>query len=490
MIGRNQCGLPMRPDLVEELQVRLRHLENDFALTRNEYEDATCKYLTVLAELQRQNAALEALRDNLEQRVQERTERLVVVNRALEQEIAKQQRTEQALREAEERQRLLVQHLPVCLVVIGPDGTAKLVFNEYARRVLGDGPEIERDTPRFADAAGTPIESLAIIREASQRGVFDRECLILRKDERAVPVHLVVVPQRDASGRIAAYYGFAEDITERRRAEEEVRRHNDEMARAGKLIALGTLVAGVAHEMNNPNHLIMLSVPVLKKWFYRLLALVPEQIAGEEDSEELARMREDVPRLLASIEEGARRMRTIVKDLRDFARPDDHDFDQPLIVNDMVAEAMNLLQGSARFSTCHSEVVYGPDLPVLRGHPGQFRQLVINLVKNAYESLQGPDGRVRVVTRYEAPRAEIVIEVEDNGCGIAPENIPHVCVPFFTTRREQGAMGLGLAIAASVVRTHRGTLTFDSAPGRGTRVIVRFPASSRPADLALESSLA
>jgi PAS domain S-box-containing protein len=487
MIGTFESGTRAPPGSIEELQVRLRHLENDFALTRSEYEDATSKYLTVLAEVQRKNAELEALRESLEARVLERTSLLASANRALEQEVAKQQRTEQALREAEARTRLLVEHLPVCLVAIGPDGAARLVLNAYARRVLGYGPETEGEAPRFADPAETPIETGAIIREASRRGVYDRECLLLRRDGRPVPVHLVVVPQRDGCGRVAAYYGFAEDITERRRAEEASRRHGEEMARAGKLIALGTLVAGVAHEMNNPNNLIMLSVPVLKKWFHQLLGLAAARDSDDEDRQELARMREDVPRLLASIEEGSRRLRDIVKDLRDFARPDDRDFDQPLNVNELVAAAVNLLQGPVRSAARRFEVAYGRDLPVLRGHPGQIRQLVISLVKNAYESLRGPDAWVRVATRFDAPRSEVVIEVEDNGSGIAPENIPHVCDPFFTTRREQGAMGLGLAIVAGMVRAHRGTLTFDSEPGRGTKVTVRLPVPARTGGLSQET---
>lgn len=468
--------------LAEDLAVRIRHLENDFALTRSEYEDATYKNLALLEQLQQKNAELEALKESLETRVSERTVLLTAANLALEQEVIKQQRTEQALCEAEERTRLLVEHLPVYLLVIGVDCTARLVLNEYARRIV-EAPLSARnyDAISFADLAGNLIATETIIREASSHGTFDRECKLCAGIGQTVPVRLVVVPRHDKSGKVSAFYGFAENIIEKYRAEEAARRHTDEMARAGKLIALGTLVAGVAHEMNNPNNLIMLGVPVLKKWFQQLFDMVLDRELNEEELASLMQMRNDIPRLMNSIEEGARRMRDIVKNLRDFARPDDQDNNHLFDVNQQLVAAKNLLDGAVRAAVRRFDVIYGDNLPMIRGNPGQIRQIAANLIKNAYESIQGPDGWICVRTCFDASQSEVVLEVEDNGTGIPPENKPHICDPFFTTRRDKGAMGLGLAIAAGVVRTHGGSLAFDSNSVCGTKVTVRLPASNKDA---------
>ena len=295
-----------------------------------------------------------------------------------------------------------------------------------------------------------------------------------------MPVRMVLVPYRDASGRVGAYYGFLEDISGRRRAEAAARQHAEEIAQTGKLVAVGTLVAGVAHEMNNPNNLIMLSVPVLKKWFQQLLNALED--AGACDSEDIINMRENAPRLLASIEEGACRMRDIVRKLRDFAKPDERDFDQPLVVNELADAAVKMMRDAMPEAADLIEIEYGQCLPVLRGHPGQVRQIIFNLLKNACESLPPSNGWVRLATRFGAQHSGVVVEVEDNGSGITPENIPRLCDPFFTTRREQGITGLGLAVTAAMVRVHRGTLAFESELGQGTKATVHLPAKM-PADL-------
>ncbi|HEO70628.1 MAG TPA: HAMP domain-containing histidine kinase, partial [Candidatus Hydrogenedentes bacterium] len=136
---------------------------------------------------------------------------------------------------------------------------------------------------------------------------------------------------------------------------------------------------------------------------------------------------------------------------------------------------LTLLNTMVRGSTRHFRAEYGEDLPPLRGDYQRLEQVVINLVQNACQALPDPEAAITLSTRYDAEENAVVLEVADEGCGIPSESLPHVTDPFFTTKRASGGTGLGLSIASSIVMEHGGRMTFDSAPGKGTRVSVTLP---------------
>jgi signal transduction histidine kinase len=116
----------------------------------------------------------------------------------------------------------------------------------------------------------------------------------------------------------------------------------------------------------------------------------------------------------------------------------------------------------------------------VRGDSQQIEQIVVNLVVNALEALPDPGRGVTVSTRFEPSEDSVVLAVEDEGIGIAPEHLARLCDPFFTTKHASGGTGLGLAITSTLVRAHGGRLTFASEPKRGTRTLVTLPCLSEP----------
>jgi polar amino acid transport system substrate-binding protein len=145
-------------------------------------------------------------------------------------------------------------------------------------------------------------------------------------------------------------------------------------------------------------------------------------------------------------------------------------------VNQVVRGALKLLANPIAKATRHFEVEYREDLPEALGSVRRLEQVVINLVLNALQALPDPECGVSVSTRFEPTGRWLVIEVADAGRGIAPDALDHIRDPFYTTRRESGGTGLGLAVSSRIVEEHRGRLEFESEVGVGTTVRLSVPA--------------
>ena len=271
------------------------------------------------------------------------------------------------------------------------------------------------------------------------------------------------------------------EMDERTRLEEKAREQELQLIQANKMTALGTLVAGVAHEINNPNNLTMMNAravaeawgdaqPILEDYHHEngdfLIGGLP-----------YAEMRQTVPDLIRDMHAGAQRIERIVNSLKDFARPRQQAVQATLQVNDAVQRAVNLLRHRIG-RTIDFKVDLVDGLPPLQGDMQQIEQVVVNLVTNALEALPEEGGRVTVSTRYNQDDRLVEIVVQDTGVGIPQENVERLCDPFFTTKQERGGTGLGLAITYTLVRDHGGNMAFESTPSEGTQARVTLPCAA------------
>ncbi len=263
------------------------------------------------------------------------------------------------------------------------------------------------------------------------------------------------------------------------RRTQEVKKQQQQLIQADKMSSLGTLVSGVAHEINNPSGLILLNLPMLKDaWEDALPHLdgLYEQREGFDIAGlDYRRIRHEIPYIINEMNEGAQRIKRIVNDLRDFARQEATDAIEPMNLNDVVSTAVRLLDVTIRGYTNRFSLILDPYLPSMLGHPQRIEQVVINLIINACQSLPDDQHGVKVETRIDHIRQRIVLSVHDEGCGIEPDAMPNLTDPFFTTKREQGGTGLGLSVSAGIIKAYDGTMKFHSRPGEGTRVDVTFP---------------
>lgn len=261
---------------------------------------------------------------------------------------------------------------------------------------------------------------------------------------------------------------------------QELRLRQQQLIQADKMASLGILVSGVAHEINNPTGLILMNVPVLRRSYQAVEASLDARFREEGDfmigGLPYSQLRDELPRTLQEMSEGANRIKRIVEDLKHFARRDSSALNEDVDLNAVVQAAARLVDNSIRKATNDFQVEYGQGLPTFRGNAQRIEQVVVNLLLNACQALPDPRRRIRVTTSHDAGGREVVLTVQDEGVGIPEEHLSHLTDPFFTTKRERGGTGLGLSVTAGIVKEHEGRIVFRSAEGEGTTVTVGLPA--------------
>lgn len=276
---------------------------------------------------------------------------------------------------------------------------------------------------------------------------------------------------------------LAQEVAERNKALEELRRHQDKLVQADKLASLGTLVSGVAHEINNPNGLLLLDIPILKRVHDDAEEVLENHFHEHGDfmlgGVPYSEMRAEIPRILEEMQDSAKRIKRIVNDLKDFARRDDAGQKELLDINATVQTALRLVDPTIRAATRHFTASYGESLPRIMGNGQRIEQVVVNLVLNACQALPDMERSVFLTTAFDRKLRAVIIQIKDEGVGIAEEHLQHLFDPFFTTKRDSGGTGLGLSVSAGIVKEHGGTLLFESAPGEGTTVTLSLPVPKR-----------
>ncbi len=293
--------------------------------------------------------------------------------------------------------------------------------------------------------------------------------------------------KRQVALRTAA---LEQEVLERKRAAEELRLRQQQLLQADKMASLGTLVSGVAHEINNPNALILMNLPLIADYLADTRPIIEEhfvqqgdfQVAGLPYSRIGGRVGEKVKEALDS----ALKVKRIVEDLKNFARRDLPAASELLDLNAIVQASVRLVENTIRKSTTGFTTSYATELPPFRGSAQRIEQVVINLLLNACQALENDAQGIRLSTRFDPVHGDLVLEIADEGTGIAIEDLPKLTDPFFTTKREQGGTGLGLSVSIGIVKEHHGTLDFTSnlasGPGQGTTVTLRLPAIAQEAN--------
>ena len=275
---------------------------------------------------------------------------------------------------------------------------------------------------------------------------------------------------------------LAQEVAQKNLALDELRRHQDKLVQADKMASLGILVSGVAHEINNPNGLILLNLPTIREAQQDAEEILEARFHDQGDflygGIPYSRMRDKLPQLLSEMHEGAKRIKRIVEDLKDFARMDQGDNRRLFDLNEVLKTALRLVDASIRSATDRCEVSYASQLPKVRGNPQRIEQVIINLILNACQSLPAKDRGITLATASRGREGTVSLLVQDAGTGIPPEHLARLSEPFFTTKRETGGTGLGLSVSATIIRDHGGELTFASQPGEGTAVTLTLPAAA------------
>jgi PAS domain S-box-containing protein len=360
-----------------------------------------------------------------------------------------------ALEASETRFRTLVESAPDGVAILR--GTTISYLNGAGATMLGiDRPERGVGlsiTSLLNRADVTRAENrISQLQRTQQRFAESAEYRSRRRDGREIIMEISSTPIEFEGA--PATLAFARDITERKAMHEK-------MVQADRLAAVGTLAAGIAHEINNPLAYVLLGIQYLERELPKVL-LHPERM-----NDMLAR--------LSEVRTGAERVGGIVSGLKMFARADEAERG-PVDLRDVVDAAIKIADNEIRHRA--RLVRTYEDNVLVQGNAARLEQVFLNLLVNAAHAVEGrqpASGEIKVHLR--SPSADRVIaEVSDNGAGVAEDVLPRVFDPFFTTKPVGVGTGLGLPICRSIVEGFGGTITMHSELGRGTTVRVSLPA--------------
>ncbi len=392
-----------------------------------------------------------------------------------------------------------------CGITIADAALAELpliYINAAFEKITGyDEAETLGRNCRFLQNDDRDQPGLEPLRRALQAG---QDCTIVlrnyRKDGSLFWNELFTSPVIDPDGRLTHFVGVQTDVTQRVEAEAGLRRERAALEQtlgelrqtqamlihSEKMNALGQMVAGVAHEINNPISFVNSNLHSLSRTIEEVfdaydrletLARVVDPAAAQaiRTGVDLDFVRDDTADLLQASQEGLKRVRGIVEALRTFSRLDEADLKIASLKDNLESTLLIArleLQGRIKV------ILDLDNLPEIRCYPAELNQVFLNIILNAAQAIEGR-GRLTISGRDEGDR--IVLRFSDTGKGMPPEVVAHIFEPFYTTKPVGSGTGLGLAIAYKIITDrHHGSITVESTPGAGSTFILSLPKDLRP----------
>ncbi len=376
-----------------------------------------------------------------------------------------------------------------------------IYINEAFERMTGyPSAEVIGRNCRFLQNDDRDQPGLEPLRAAFRKG---ENCTVMlrnyRKDGTLFWNEFFTAPIRDKRGKVTHFVGIQTDVTARKRAEDELVARKSELEltlaelrqtqamliHSEKMNALGQMVAGVAHEINNPVSFVRSNLHSLKRTlddlfqaYDRLESLIRAGASAEtlraaeqiRTNADLDFIQADSGDMLSSSIDGLERIRRIVQALRTFSRLDEADLKVVHLnenINSTLMIARLELQGRVKVS------VELDHLPPIKCYPAELNQVFLNLIVNAAQAIDGK-GLLTIGGRDEGH--QVVLQFTDSGRGIPPDVLPRIFEPFFTTKPVGAGTGLGLTIAYRIItERHKGTITVESTPGVGTTFTITLP---------------
>ena len=307
------------------------------------------------------------------------------------------------------------------------------------------------------------------------KAITDKEYLCFERKNIHDPLkteQVIIYPVADTPSGENYSIVRIKNITKLRNSEKEI-------VHADKMATLGTLVSNVAHETNNPNNFIMMNIQLLLDAWKSGLPILDRYYQENGDFNmgglPYSEMRTEIPELIKGIKKSSVRIKNIIKELKNFTRNVDTPMDDTVDINQVIDNAIAMTQKLISDATHCFNNKSDKNIPPIKGNAQQLEQVIINLIGNACQSLSSKDKKIFLSSALSPDKTSIIIEVQDQGEGIAPHLLPHIMDPFFTTRGETGGTGLGLSISNRIIKEHGGTLLVDSPEGCGTTFKIMLP---------------
>jgi len=457
----------------------IRNVEGEIAGAIETLEDIT--------EAKIAEEALLKARENLESKVKDRTRELAKANKAL--------------KETMDHLSLILESLPIVSYTCTADGHFKTTFvSNSVREITGYTPQQFIKDPYFwqehihADDRDNVLAELEIV---NLKGTYQFEYRFQAADGsyRWFSDHRRLIKTK----RPARSYmvGAWQDITEERRIRQEGELRLQQMIQSHKLTALGEVVTGVAHEINNPVSFIANNIPLLEEMWSTVEPILASNGASHMEWGDrgisYVEVCENMKEMIEEFKIGSNRIKRVIAGLKEFARADETAPMKAVQISEVINGVLIIVGAQVRKTVSRLDLYIDQNLPPIQGHFQKIEQVIANLLINAHQSIPVErKGTIIMTARHLKNHKAILIEIEDNGIGMDKEVLDHIFEPFFTTRRDMEGTGLGLSISYGLVKEHKGLIGVLSRPGVGSRFSIYLPLNGdklldiRPAILCID----
>jgi len=407
-------------------------------------------------------------------------QRFVEQKESLARQISDRERIEAALKESEERFRQVTENASVWVWEINQEGLY-VYSNPAVKDVMGYEPDEIVGKKYFYDFFHPDVreelknKAFAVL---AKKEIFRNFINInVHKNGNIVILETNGSPAIDINGNFKGYRGADNDITDSRRAEEELRAAYDQLketqnqlVQSAKMASVGQLAGSIAHEINNPLTGVLNNIQLVKLMDQQKKDLgIPE-----------------IRDILDAIEESALRCKNITQSLLNFSRAAKGTM-QPISLNEIVERVASIIEYEMKLQNISIRKELDADLPLVSGNFQLLQQVIFDMIVNAKWAIERKAGQaggtIIIKSGLDAAAKQAYIAISDTGIGISAENLSKVFNPFFTTKPEGEGTGLGLSIASGIIREHRGKIEVESEEGKGAtfRIKLPFPGDSRSA---------
>jgi len=392
-------------------------------------------------------------------------------------------------RRAEEHFRTLLETSPDAIMLSEVETEKIIMANLQAANLLGysSEEEIKKEVKKMFDIFSEHDQEEAkknaekVIMSSVNRNT---EYTLMSKDKTPIAAELSTALIRDTDGNPKYFLFTARDIRKRKEAERQEKIRQERLVQIDRMGSLGTLVSGVAHELNNPVASIKMNAESFSKVWVDVVPVLDKHYANNKDFK-MAKMsyeyaKSELEGLITGLIASSLRIEKIIDVLRDFSRPGGggNYTRQSIDINKVIESSIELTNNMIKKATTNFSFKPARNLPHFEGNFQKLEQVIINLIQNACQALPDNSKKIEISTIYEIKKKQIVIEVEDEGVGIEEKNRKYIFDPFFTTKRDSGGTGLGLSICSQIIQEHGGSLKVESMVGKGTTIIINLRVNS------------